>query len=357
MAQTVDSILDVETILSLAIIDPELESFLQDNPLPPEDHDLLSYKRSALQRHAASLAALGPAPAEVAQSEIQYPARDGTMIRAKLFQPKVPSKDGSPLIVFFHSGGFCVGSPEGEELSCRNFVQAFGAVAVSVSYRLAPEFTFPHAINDGWDALKWITENATSLGANPSLGFVVGGTSAGGSIAATLAHLARDEGLAFPLTGQYLAMPMVSPATAVPAQYEKFYLSQKQNRNAPVLSGPTLEMFINGYQPDENDAVLYSILKHPRGHKGLPPAVFHIDGLDPLRDEAIIYEHILSHEAGCKTKRYLYPGLPHAHFLFFPFLEASKKFRIEQIEGMGWLLDRKPDFTTVVIDPKAGPTP
>ncbi|EOA85978.1 uncharacterized protein SETTUDRAFT_161671 [Exserohilum turcica Et28A] len=338
MAQTVNSILDVETMLSLATIDPEFEN------------------KTAIKRHAASFATLGPTPVEVALSEIQYPARDGAMIRAKLYQPKMPPKNGSPLIVFFHSGGFCVGSPEGEELTCRNFVQAFGAVAVSVSYRLAPEFPFPYAINDAWDALRWIAEKATSLAADPSLGFVVGGTSAGGSITATLTHLARDEGLAFPLTGQYLAMPMISPLAAVPAKYRSYFLSQKQNRNAPVLSGPTLDMLISGYKPDENDSVRYSILNHPRGHERLPPAVFQIAGLDPLRDEAIIYEHILSHESGCKTKLYLYPGLPHVHFLFFPSLEASKKFRMEQIEGMGWLLDRKPDFTKVVTGRDASPS-
>src|SRR5271156_4107009 len=147
--------------------------------MPPVDYSSLdNFKKMAEERTKASIAALGSPPSNVKQSEHQYTARDGKKIRALLYQPTSPPQTGSPLIVMFHGGGFCVGAPEGEEQSCRSFVQAFGATCVSAAYRLGPENPFPYAVNDSYDALKWATANAKSFGADPSAGFAVGGTSA-----------------------------------------------------------------------------------------------------------------------------------------------------------------------------------
>lgn len=218
---------------------------------------------------------------------------------------------------------------------------AFGATCISASYRLAPEFKFPYAPKDAWDCLKWAAASAKSWGADPSKGFIVGGTSAGGNITAILTHLARDEKLSPPLTGQYLAIPNLIPEKKCPEKYRPYFLSYEQNRNAPVLPVAAIDMYMGGYQPDEDDGVWYAVVNHPNGHKDLPPAVFQIDGLDPLRDDGLIYERILREENGIKTKTFIYPGLPHGHWGLFPFLQSSVKFRIEQLEGMGWLLGRE----------------
>ncbi|KAH0847182.1 hypothetical protein AYO21_02569 [Fonsecaea monophora] len=340
---------DKEYLLSLGQIDPELKAFLEKANLPPPDYSSLDdFKAMVDKRNADAMKLLGPSPPEVKQSELEYPTRDGTKLRAKLYQPTNPPKNGSPLIVMYHGGGFCIGAPEGEEQTCRNFVQAFGAVCISASYRLAPQFKFPYAPKDAWDCLKWAAANAKSWGADPSVGFVIGGTSAGGNITAVLAHVARDEKLSPPLTGQYLAIPAVLPADEIPDKYKEFYLSYEQNKNAPVLPVAAIDMFMRGYAPDQTDGVWYAPFNHPKGHKDLPPALFQIDGMDPLRDEGIIYERVLREENGIKTKMYVYPGLPHGHWGFFPFLTGSKKFRQEQVEGMSWLLGREADFSKVI---------
>ncbi|KIX98387.1 uncharacterized protein Z520_05688 [Fonsecaea multimorphosa CBS 102226] len=349
------SSLDKEYLLSLATIDPELKAFLDNAQLPPPPSydDLDAFKKMSALRSIETLKALGDPPPEIRQSELQYPTRDGSKVRAKLYQPSNPGSDlHRPLIVMFHGGGFCIGTPESEEQSCRNFVQAFGAVCISATYRLAPEFPFPYAVNDAWDAMRWAAEKATSWGADPSAGFVVGGTSAGGNLSAIMAHLARDEGLSPPLTGQYLAIPTVLPPAVVPEKYKEYYLSYEQNRHSPVLPVAAMDMFLSGYKPQDNDGVQWAVFNHPNGHRGLPPALFQIDGMDPLRDEALIYERVLRDECGVKTRSYVYPGMPHGHWAFFPFLKSSDKFRVEQIEGMGWLLGKKPDFSTVVTNAK-----
>lgn len=330
----------------MATIDPEFDAFIKANPPPKVDYgDLKFFKNMAEQRGEATLKALGKPPAGIKQTDLEYSTSDGTKVRAKLYQPEPAPKEGSPLIVMYHGGGFCIGTPEGEEQSCRNFVQAFGATCISATYRLAPEFPFPAAITDSWDALKWAAQNAALWGADPSKGFVVGGSSAGGNISAVLALIARDEKLSPPLTGQYLAIPAVLPASQVPEKYKPYYLSMEQNANAPVLPQGAIDMFMKAYAPDENDP-RYAPAIHPKGHAELPAALFQIDGLDPLRDEAIIYEDILR-DAGVKTKIYLYPGLPHGHWGFFPFLKASDKFRKEQVEGMAWLLGKTADTSKV----------
>lgn len=86
----------------------------------------------------------------------------------------------------------------------RMFVKAFGAVVVSISYRLAPENKFPTQQMDGWDSAKWIAEHASELGADPKQGFLMTGVSAGGCVASAVVTKAIEEPLAHPFTGQWL---------------------------------------------------------------------------------------------------------------------------------------------------------
>lgn len=310
---------------------------------------LKDFKAMIQRRDEITMKALGQPPPEIIQTELLYPTEDGSQIRAKLYQPASPPKQGSPLIVMYHGGGFCIGAPEGEEQTCRNFVQAFGAVCISAAYRLAPQFRFPQGPKDAWNALQWAVANAQSWGADPTVGFVVGGTSAGGNIAAVLAHVARDEDLSPPLTGQYLAIPVLLPPSKVPHRYKPYALSYEQNKAAPILPVAALDMFMHGYKPDENDGVWFAPFNHPKGHAGLPPAYFQIAGMDPLRDEALMYERVLAEDYGVKTMSDVYPGMSHGFWGFFPFLKASEKFRWEQVRGMGWLLGREPDYSKVLV--------
>ncbi|KAL6241722.1 hypothetical protein RBB50_011255 [Rhinocladiella similis] len=342
-----DSYLDEKTLLSLGIIDPELQAFLDKTKPPRLNYDDVSDFKAMIDKRNAAATKKQPPP-EIQQSDLWYPTRDGINIRAKLYQPSTPPKDGSPLIVMYHGGGFCTGAPESEEQTCHNFVQAFGAVCLSATYRLGPEWKFPTAHKDAWDCLRWAAEHATSWGADPAAGFVIGGTSAGANITAVLAHLARDEGLSPPLTGQYLAAASLLPENQVPEKYKKFYLSQEQNVDVPVLPRPARLMFLRGYQPDNDDAVWWAIFNHPKGHANVPPAFFQVDGLDPLRDDSIIFERVLRKEYGIKTRMDVYPGLPHGHWSIYPFLKGSEKFRKEQVAGMAFLLNRDPDYSKVV---------
>jgi acetyl esterase/lipase len=98
----------------------------------------------------------------VDEEDQQIRMRDHSRINVRIYRSKRPASDRSPLLVIYHGGGFCLGGLENETLLCRKWVERFDGVAVSVDYRLAPEHSFPTAVYDAYDALKWVC-NAKSL--------------------------------------------------------------------------------------------------------------------------------------------------------------------------------------------------
>ena len=235
--------------------------------------------------------------------------------------------------------------------------------------RLAPEHPFPTWINDSWDALQWAAAHATTvLGADPARGgFVVGGGSAGANIAAVLAHLARDARLDPPLTGQYLCVPSLTalmPPAELPARYRPEYLSHPSVTPCadPVLvlqwdgagtaraqfqallradvTSPLMAPFLYGVAEEGEEEAAAPQSSHGHGHAGLPPAYFQICGVDPLRDEGLLYERVLREEAGVPTRLDLYPGYCHYFWTNFPLLPRSREFVEDTVRGVRWLLEQ-----------------
>ena len=137
--------------------------------------------------------------------------RDGHTLPVKVFRAVTTStgatSKSSPLIVLFFGGGFVLGSPTSMADLSRSLVKQFNAVVVTPTYRLAPEHPFSVSVNDAWDNLSWIAENATrTLRTDPSAGFVVGGVSAGANLTNVITHLACDRGMDPPVTGNWLSV-------------------------------------------------------------------------------------------------------------------------------------------------------
>ncbi|OHE90911.1 hypothetical protein CORC01_13796 [Colletotrichum orchidophilum] len=372
-----------EELLAYGIPDPLIEAELAARPLrdpqrgdPNRGQDgffAMREHRATRLRESHHLRYLpGPTPEQVREEDRKIIARDGHELTLRVYTPvKIPS-GGSPLIVMYHEGGWCMGDLSDEEVNCRLFSRDLGAVCINVEYRLAPEFPFPTGINDSWDALQWVSlivaspstetradpqtlfqaaKNATELGADPSRGFIIGGGSAGGNIAAVLAHLARDNNLSPPLTGQYLCVPPIMcmlPPEFIPEQYRPEYLSHPSVTPCkdPVIgsnAGDAEAGLRAIVQPDMESPLFipFHFGRIGKGHKGLPPAYLQLAGLDPLRDEGLIYERVLREEAGVKTRLDVYSGLPHYFWTNFPLLEKSKTFVEDTIKGVQWLLEQK----------------
>lgn len=94
------------------------------------------------------------------------------------------------------------------------------------------------------------------------------------------------------------------------------------------------------YKPDPN-SWLYNPFNHPDGHAGLPPVYLQVCGMDPVRDEALIYDKVLREEYGVKTKLDVYPGVPHVFWVFFKDMKVTAQFQEDIVLGVKWLLEQK----------------
>lgn len=127
--------------------------------------------------------------------------RDGYQSEVHIFNPAIPPHDGSPMVVLCHGGGFVIGTNKQMGPIARVLASLYGSTVITPSYRLAPEHKFPAAQNDIWDTIQWAAANASSLGADTSRGFILGGISAGANLTAVMAQKTVSEKMLPPLTG------------------------------------------------------------------------------------------------------------------------------------------------------------
>jgi len=220
------------------------------------------------------------------------------------------------LCVYFHGGGFTIGSVDGHDPVTRRLAHEAGVVVVSVDYRLAPEHPFPAAVDDAWAALQWTAAHAEELGCVPGA-VAVGGDSAGGCLAAVVSLLARDAG--GPAIAQQL---LIYPTTDARADRGDAYPSIEENAEAPFLPKVTIEWFGDHYKADEDDWRASPILAADLS--GLPTAHVVTAQYDPLRDEGEAYAARLK-EAGVPVTVTRYPTMPHVFVQMWGVLPAAKE--------------------------------
>jgi acetyl esterase/lipase len=158
-----------------------------------------------------------------------------------------------------------------------------------------------------------------------------------------MAMLARKHALSPPITGLCLLIPAVTDNRAVPPEYAPLH-SYVQNAEAPILGQDAVDLFMSNYTPDVHSP-LYNVLgdlSRTGDWSGLPARVFfQVAGMDPLRDEALIFERELRTKAGVETKLEVYKGLPHSFYTALPTLKSSKRFVDDTTRGVGWLLGKE----------------
>ncbi|KAF2464334.1 alpha/beta-hydrolase [Lindgomyces ingoldianus] len=331
-----------EEVLKSGEVSEEYRRAFEARPFDVHGNDFFDH-RAKRASHLEQLRHLypisGPIPNEVTETMHDVPTRDGSSIRVRVYQPaNGPPEGGSPLVVMYHEGGWSMGDLTDEDLNCRMFARDLGCVSVNVEYRLAPEFVFPTGVNDCWDALKWAISSSSALKATPEKGLIVGGASAGGNLSAVLALLSRDEKLDPPVTGQYLCVPALLPHDKVPSRFAHVYRSRFDSVDDPILGKLDGSAIVEIYKPDR-ESPLWDPFNHAGGHKGAPKAYFQVAGLDPLRDESVLYDRVLR-EAGVLTRFDLYPGFGHMFWTNYPEMESSKRFVEDTLKGVRWLLEK-----------------
>lgn len=258
------------------------------------------YTLPAAQAKAAYEAGAGVLEVPKAQlartEDLLVPMRDGTRLPARLY---APAKSPLPVLMYFHGGGFTIGSIASHDILCRELSRLSGCAVVSFEYRLAPEYRFPTAVDDAWDAVQWLASNREQLGLRHGR-MGVGGDSAGGTLAAVCAILARDASL--PLHLQL----MFYPGTAA----RQDSASQQQYAHGLVLEEPHIRWFFEQYIPqDQREDWRFAPLNAP-DVDGVAAAWFGLAECDPLVDEGIVYADKLR-AAGVDVHLEIYRGVTH----------------------------------------------
>ncbi|KAL0576438.1 hypothetical protein V5O48_005543 [Marasmius crinis-equi] len=329
----------------LSELDPELAPLLaaQDVPaLPTDIEQIRAGFVGVVKELQKKYELLLPPRHDYTVTDHDIDVGGGVTVKARSVVPTPrDGEDGTfPLLFWVHGGGFILGDLHLDDYKLRIASHKLRIATVNCEYRLAPEHSFPAAVDDAFAGLKFVASHPEKFSASLQKGFIIGGASAGGNLAAVLSHLARDD--AFfkdkPLTGQLLHVPAVIHYDAVPEKYKSSLLSLEQNKDAPMLRKEDVIGFLGLYNPPPADTRISPLLLE--SHKGLPAAYLQVCGLDPLRDEGLLYEKVLK-EAGVPTKLDVYPGVPHGFEGNFFNIKQAAKLREDFHVGLQWLLGQK----------------
>lgn len=225
-------------------------------------------------------------------------------VSVRVYEPNTDTDDYErPLVLYFHGGGWVIGSVDTHDATCRKLADESGYPVVSVDYALAPEHHFPEGLEDCYAVLEWASEEAPGL--NAEGGIVVAGDSAGGNLAAATALLARDRD-GPDIDYQLLVYPSTGKADETDA-YE-------ENAEGYFLGRDDMEWFRDQYFENQIDrGNVYARPRLANDLSDLPPATVFTAGFDPLRDDGAAYAERLE-ESGVSVTHHHYEDMVHGFF-------------------------------------------
>lgn len=296
-------------------LDPSLERYLAGLADGPPSWEVPVQELRA--RHEGDVVQLwgrDPEPvADVRDSSIDGP---GGPLAIRVYRP--PSVAALPAVVWYHGGGWVLGSLQTHDLLCRALAAMTPCCVVAVDYRRAPETRFPGAADDAWAALRWTLDAAGGLGADAAR-VAVAGDSAGGNLAAVTARRARDRDLAIAL--QVLVYP-VTDADFDSDSYRRYAEGLNLTRDEMRWFWGT---YLDGADPADPDAAPLRV----GDAAGLAPALVQVAECDVLRSEGSAYaERLIA--AGVPTRLTHYPGMLHG-FLQMPAYTPAATAALEEI--------------------------
>jgi acetyl esterase len=266
----------------------------------------------AEMEHSVAIVDFRPIAARVEDRTIPGPRRE---VPIRIYHPRSRFAPRS-VLVYFHGGGFVVGSIAGYDGVCRVLARDAEAIVVSVGYGLAPEERFPAGVEDGVAATRWVIAHAASFGGDPN-GVAVGGDSAGGNIAAVVAQELRKDAVG-PMF-QLLVYPATDMTRSLP--------SHRLFGEGYLLTQRSMDFYLGNYvteaeKRDPRASPLFASRAFAGatsfpvpGLEGLPPALVLTAGFDPLRDEGRAYADAMR-AAGVDVTYLCVEGSVHGFFSF-----------------------------------------
>lgn len=259
-----------------------------------------------------------PPTVTITDRTIPGPARE---IPVKIYTPT--GNGPFPLVIYFHGGGWVIGSPATHTKLCAEIAEGASAVVLSVDYRLAPEHKPPAQLDDCIAATRWALAHAAELQADPAR-FALAGDSAGANLAACTALRLRDEGGPRARL-QLLLYGAFTGNNDLPSVIE--------NGEGKILTRQAMDWFYRHYLSggaDPKDPYLFPIHGNLRD---LPPAHLIVGTIDPLLDDSKLYAEALQ-AAGVPVQLSIYQDQPHIFLQLTALLDGAKKGMAEACEAL-----------------------
>jgi acetyl esterase len=304
------------------VLDPELAAFLalaNGAGAPPLSARPLAEARLAYEQASLAL----DLPDTSGDERVQALSLSGPAgpIAARLYRPAAGARAGDdawPVLLFFHGGGYTLGSLDSHDSLCRSLASHTPCAVLAVDYRLAPEHPFPAAFEDAWAAHQGLLANGAAWGLDTRR-VAVGGDSVGGTLATAVSLALREAGgVAQPLL-QVLLYPCTAAWQDTPSHraFGKGYL----------LEGRTLQwMFQHCLRSDADRLDWRFAPLQAEDLGGLPPAFVAVAEFDPLIDEGVAYAERLA-AAGVRTQLAVYEGMVHDFARLGSLVDAAGQVR------------------------------
>lgn len=265
----------------------------------------------AAVRAAPGLAGFGGPMEPVARVENRTVPGPAQPIPVRIYRPSL--ENTLPVLMFFHGGGFVIGSLDSQDRQCRALANASGCAVIGVDYRLAPEHPYPAAAEDAYAATRYVAEHAAEFGIDAGR-IAVGGESAGGNLATVIALMARERG-GPALRFQLLIYPVTDFTDDSPSMHEF---------DGVFLSLKMQDWFAASYLPNIADRrAPYASPLHATDLRGLPPALVITAECDMVRDQAEAYAHKMQ-AAGVAVTLKRYDGMIHPFFSLAGVIDTAR---------------------------------
>ena len=230
--------------------------------------------------------------------DIEIPGPAGT-IPARVYDKRA-GRGAGPVMVFYHGGGFVIGSLYTYEPYCAEVARLLDLPVISIDYRLSPEYPFPAPAEDCEAATRWIATSPTELGLSVT-GLITSGDSAGGNLAIVTTMALRDKPAAVPVLVQFPIYPVVT--------LDPDWPSMREFANGYLLTDEAMAFFSEGHAAAPGD-YRSEPLNFPQ--EGMPPSLVTTASLDPLRDQGLAYVEKLK-QAGVRAEHRSADGNIHGH--------------------------------------------
>jgi acetyl esterase len=281
-----------------AYVRPDVQMIL--TMLAQSDQPLMSEVEPAAAREmynvmAAMLEADAVDLTRIEDMSCPGPAGD---IALRLYDSQAQRSAETPVIIFYHGGGFVIGDLESHHSFCTYISREMDIPVIAVDYRLAPEAPFPAAPQDSLAATRWVADNQEQLKLKIS-GMIPCGDSAGGNLALVVGQVLATEPASVPIVAQF----PIYPATRMDAEGG----SMDEFAEGFLLTKESMDYFDRQYAPKDDDIHVSPYLGDLAKS---PPTVLVTAGLDPLRDQGREYAADLIRH-GVNTNFIEMPGIVH----------------------------------------------